>query len=428
MYLQAETLMNDNQQIHEQVLMVGGKPKLVALRTPVQGEYVIIDAINVVCSVDTFASCEMDKLNLKPKQILALDLDPDQSEWLHNELLKRIGADLAFIFGDEFRTLISKTTSYLQYANGYTVYSAEREILLNVGIGGERQNNTVLFSLTGTGCKLAKDGWQQRLYDFLNYAKAGKITRIDLAHDDLEGKYSDFDWANEQETQDRFLLPKTRIRPACTIAGEFKHGDPLNKGLTLYVGSRKNGKTMRCYEKGKQLGDPNSKWFRSELEMHAKARLIPFEVLIKPTEFFCGAYPYCEDLVNLAKKHYGDHTPQTVETMPAIKRQAEISLNRAINILKNQFGKYIKVFGEIFTKNNAPDYQKIFNKLKSDDIRDYYPKRLKLTANYFKDSPIITDLFGFDLQKLKPSAKDPDYFPPEFLKPNGFALPVGLSP
>lgn len=101
-------------------------------------------------------------------------------------------------------------------------------------------------------------------------ATDGKISRIDLAHDDFKGEYSSFDWANEQESNDMFLLPKTRNRPACTIAGEFKHGDPQNKGLTLYVGSRKNGKVIRCYEKGKQLGDKSSPWFRSELEIHAK--------------------------------------------------------------------------------------------------------------------------------------------------------------
>lgn len=404
-------------------IMVNGQPKLVPLRVPTSGEYVVIDAINVVCSVDTFTTADMQRLNTTPKEILALNLNNDQSEWLHAQILHRMESDLSLIFGSEFSNLIPKGSTYLQYAHGYTVYSPEREILLNVGIGGERQNNTVLFSLTGMGCKLAQDGWESRLYDFLNFAQDGKITRIDLAHDDLDGHYSSFDWANQKETDNAFMLPKTRNRPACTIAGEFKHGDPLNKGLTLYVGSRKNGKVIRCYEKGKQLGDTSSAWFRSELEIHAKARIIPFDVLLRPTEFFCGAYPYCLELIEIAKKHMGDHTPQTVDKMPATKRQAHITLNRAISLLKHQFGKYLKAFGEIFTKDNEPDYEKIFSKVTTDQVKDYYPKRLRLTANYFKNSPVVVK--KDDLLRQFHDDID-DEIPPEFLiKSNNFALVIG---
>lgn len=99
-------------------------------------------------------------------------------------------------------------------------------------------------------------------------------------------------------------------------------------------------------------------------------------------------YPYCLELIQLAKKHQGDHTPQNVERMNTIKNESKISLARAIEILKCQFGKYIKVFGEIFTKEDkTPDYKKIFDKIKTDEPDNYYPKRLRLIANYFGFNP-----------------------------------------
>jgi DNA relaxase NicK len=52
------------------------------------------------------------------------------------------------------------------------------------------------------------------------------------------------------------------------------------------VGKRKNGKLLRVYEKGKQLGDESSPWVRWELELHNRDRVIPWEVLLEPVQDF----------------------------------------------------------------------------------------------------------------------------------------------
>lgn len=382
--------------VQEKTILIGGETHLLPLRVPTKGEYVVIDALNIVCSVETFTNKQMYELGTTAKDLFRLDLDNEQKERLNDMVISAMALDLSNIFGDMFGIIIPKNAGIHYYKNGYTVYSPENEILLNIGIGG--QNETVFLGLTGMGCKLADEGWELRLHHWLdNVATDGKISRIDLAHDDFKGEYSSFDWANEQESNDMFLLPKTRNRPACTIAGEFKHGDPQNKGLTLYVGSRKNGKVIRCYEKGKQLGDTSSPWFRSELEIHAKKRLIPFDILLHPTEYFCGAYPYCLDLIELAKKNKGDHKPQIVDKFESIKQESKISLHRAIDIIRHQFGKYIKAFGEIFTNTymngqKTPDFQKIFSKICTKKDKDYYPKRLKLCANYYNPNSKFADL------------------------------------
>ena len=48
-------------------------------------------------------------------------------------------------------------------------------------------------------------------------------------------------------------------------AGDWTTSEDDPHGRTLYLGSRKSRAFIRAYEKGKQLGDPNSNWVRVEL-------------------------------------------------------------------------------------------------------------------------------------------------------------------
>lgn len=385
------------------IIDTDGENKLIPIRVPVQGQYVIIDAVNFVCSINTFSNQQMKDLGVTIKDLLMQDLDDLQTLHLDEMFLEQLKLFCINVFGDDFGDFHKKVGGLHGYKYSILVKSVEGEILLNIAYGGSSQNNTVFFGLTGTGCKFANIGWESRLYQFLTTAVDAKISRIDLAHDDFEGSYSSFEWADERESQDAFMLPKTRNRPACRIAGEFKHGDPQNKGLTLYVGNRQNGKVIRCYEKGKQLGYKSSSWFRSELEIHNKKRLIPFDVLLNPTDYFCGAYPYCLELVELAKKHGGDNTPQHLQAMPSVKNESKISLFRMIEIFKTQFGKHLKTMGELFVKDDKPDYNKIFEILKTDKKDDYYPKRLRLPVSFFSRKDKLQAINEFEKEFLEKS-------------------------
>lgn len=371
-----------------------GETVIVPIRVPVDGQYVVIDGLHYVLTIDDFAPPEAKKLSTTLTELFALDLDIEQYTFLQERLLDGIKYDLGWIFGEHFTNIVQTVSGINFYKHGYKVVSEQGETLLNIGFGGK--NSGVFFGLTGTGCKMANDGWETRLHDDLLVNKTNaRITRVDLAHDDLIGAYSSFETANQKESDDYFMLPKSRIRPACTILGEFKHGDPQGKGLTLGIGSRANGKYFRGYEKGKQLGDSTSPWFRSELEIRAVKRIIPLDVLIEPTEYFAGAYPYCLDLLKLAKDHQDDDdkgspiqnvSPIKISYFKSVKNEAKIAVSRAMEIFKNQFGKYLKVFGEIFQKDGKPDYQGIYNSLITDKTKDYHPKRLAL-ATYVYCSP-----------------------------------------
>ena len=52
-----------------------------------------------------------------------------------------------------------------------------------------------------------------------------------------------------------------------------------------------NGKMLRIYEKGKQLGDSESPWVRVEAELRNKSRVIPWDALTRPGSYLAGAYP-----------------------------------------------------------------------------------------------------------------------------------------
>ena len=77
--------------------------------------------------------------------------------------------------------------------------------------------------------------------------------------------------------------------PTSNVNGDWI--EPTGKGRTFYVGVRENGKLLRVYEKGKQLGEKDSPWVRWEVELHNEDRVIPWDVLIAPGRYVAGSYP-----------------------------------------------------------------------------------------------------------------------------------------
>ena len=174
--------------------------------------------------------------------------------------------------------------------------------------------NSVYINLTGLGLTMAADGWEERLYDFFQtHAPNAKITRIDLSHDFLNGEYS-IDQCFQDWQDGKFKHKFSAKNPVAE-----QHGtDWLNgtkTGRTLYVGSAKSDKRLMAYEKGKQLGDPNSPWVRLELRMRNHKLTLPHEMLINPSLFFVGSY----DVINDIFSNYNVKTDK-----PALKQKKRI--------------------------------------------------------------------------------------------------------
>jgi len=140
----------------------------------------------------------------------------------------------------------SRNKGYLGYSDSWDLghkYSKSYGVLATCG---QTQGNTCLVSLSGSGCTPVND-WQA-VYDLLVSLNA-KITRVDLAHDDFDGIYN-ITAALEMWALGQFTT--SGRPPNAQYVDDFDSG----KGKTLYIGNRANGKLLRVYEKGKQLGDP----------------------------------------------------------------------------------------------------------------------------------------------------------------------------
>jgi len=153
--------------------------------------------------------------------------------------------------------------------------------------GGSAQLGRVYVSLMGVACSLCVD-WPG-LALWLEKAEC-RLSRVDLAFDDLEAKNYSVDTALSDYAAGAFN-PAKAGKPAShkfLSSGEFGE----RPARTLYVGKRENGKMCRIYEKGQQLGDiVHPDWVRVELELRAKDRVIPFDVLTQPAVYLAGAYP-----------------------------------------------------------------------------------------------------------------------------------------
>ena len=149
-------------------------------------------------------------------------------------------------------------------------------------IGG--QAGTAMLSLPGAACAIISDWHALALY--LRDTLKANVTRWDGAVDDYTGSHSVND-AVELYLNGEFTVGGNM--PSCNQHGNWIQPD--GSGRTFYVGKRKNGKMLRVYEKGMQLGGRWHPWVRWEVELHNKDRIIPWEVLLEPGRFFVGCYP-----------------------------------------------------------------------------------------------------------------------------------------
>ncbi len=227
--------------------------------------------------------------------------------------------------------------------------------------GGKNQRNTATIQLNAQACALITDWLSLKIWCELN---AKKITRVDLAHDDISGGTLTIDRAIQWLKDGLFSNNGTR-EGLTAVKGRLIDDLGSGDGKTLYIGNRKSGKMLRIYEKGKQLGDASSPWVRVELELKDKDRIIPWDVLINPSHYLAAAYP-CLNFLSA-----------TQHKIKTVKKSVEVSLDSAIHHLRNMGGMLIN----IMMHQHGGDAFTVVNTLKRDGI----PKRLKPYAAHLSD-------------------------------------------
>lgn len=224
-----------------------------------------------------------------------------------------------------------------------------------VAWGGEKQRGKVYVSINGSGCSLVTD-WRKPKR-FVESVGA-TITRVDVAVDALHGEFT-LDSAKEWYESKGFNAGGRK--PLYSVAGDWL--TPTGAGRTFYVGRRQNGKYCRIYEKGKQLGNRESPWTRFEVELHNTDREIPYDIISNPSEYFSGAYPCCEGLV--------EHGAQRIKTLRA---EHEISLEHLVTYCKVAYGKLIHVLR--FNAQTQDEESKLLDELAVEGV----PRRLGKTS------------------------------------------------
>ena len=258
-------------------------------------------------------------------------------DWLAFTLRLSDEYHMAHLLADLTRLFQVRHTADCDYGwNGYTRRAMLGEFGL-VAWGGKTQNDTAYISLNAHGCALATDwpGVQAWIAE-----RQAKISRIDLAHDDFTGTAWNIERLRAEYLGHGFTGDNGR-KPTSILIGDYDNG---SKGRTYQIGTRAAGKLLRGYEKGKQLGDPNSPWFRVELELLAKNRLIPWEILTQPGRYLAGAYPCLAAL---------SESPARV---PTSIKAAGVEYETLVQHVRRQYGQAIRLIYHVEQKNPASTY------------------------------------------------------------------------
>lgn len=328
----------------------GGRVKEVTRRVPASGDVACIDTLRFTLHQKTFEKTALEECG--PDAIFSLASDTD--------FIREASRVLAPIFGFGVSRSTGKGRDF--YREAFVLGEGFGYVCIG-NAGKNNQQGTVLIELNGLGCINARPGWESRLYDFLSHVAIRPVlTRVDIAFDDMAGTLVSPDWAEAQWLAGGFTKCVGKL-PNIERAGNWHN--PTGAGRTLYIGSRKYSSIFaRFYEKGKEQGDPSSPWCRAEVEFKNADRVLPLDMLVRPSEYFLAAYPA---LVFLD----AHRTPIRI----AVKREkAQIGVSHAKRIIKHQFGKYLRVLRDL-----QEDPAALLEDLVCDDP-SAWPDRLKKLA------------------------------------------------
>lgn len=235
----------------------------------------------------------------------------------------------AFFLGEAFDTLQERRGGLHGYKTSFDIGKTGGML----AYGGQR--GTALVSLPGSACAQITDWYA--CYHLFNEILKGRITRWDGAVDVFDGSPS-VDDAVKFYLSGQFNAGGNKA--SCSQQGNWIEAD--GSGRTFYVGKRKNGKLLRVYEKGKQLGDETSPWVRWELELHNRDRIIPWDVLLEPGKYVAASYA-CMGWVSDIQERIRTTQHTTTISYEHLSRYAKQAYGKLIGLMLEVEGSPEKV-------------------------------------------------------------------------------------
>ena len=257
-----------------QVVIRNGKSVEQLLRRPTAGNLAFIDQLTFVFDKDSIPEL--------------LGREASEFEY-YDQYVAALNTYLIDIFG--FVASHDRGRMHNFYYSSYNLGDRQR-CYGYVCLGGTiNQGNadSICVEITATGLAAAEDGWEHRLYTFSRLPEVSGFhyTRVDLTHDFLRGEWS-VDDVLAHYRQGGFTNAHTCPKLEC-VGSDF--WNDTQTGKTVYIGSRQSSRLLRCYEKGKQLGDKDSPWLRCELELRSRDIVIPLDIVFRAGDYLVAAYP-----------------------------------------------------------------------------------------------------------------------------------------
>lgn len=225
------------------------------------------------------------------------------------------------------------------YENHFRVLTPDGVHCGFVAMGGQRQRGTICVELTGSGCAHVK-AWAH-VAAFID-SMGARITRVDCAHDDFEGRCT-LDDVKRWHEEGAF---NTNGRPPALNVQGWNDGS----GQSVYVGKNTGNQQLCAYEKGRQQGardgDPQAKWIRLEGRFGAKYRTITIDVLTDPAAYLVGHFPALRRVLRHASLRMRTSKERAVANLCSAVRHAKRQTGALLNLIKkhvpeSEFGDWI---------------------------------------------------------------------------------------
>ncbi|WP_266182165.1 replication initiation factor domain-containing protein [Dyella humicola] len=214
------------------------------------------------------------------------------------------------------------------YDHHFKLHTPEAEPCGLIAFGGERQHHTIMIQMTGAGCAHVA-AWG-RVRERLEALRA-RITRVDVAHDDYEGRYN-VEHAIKWHGQGLFT---TSGRPPALQVVGWDDGS----GKSVYIGKNTGNQQLVVYEKGREQGarddDEGVNWVRWEARFGSAYRDIPLDVLTDPVAYLVGHYPPLQYWIEAV-----------CSRMRTSKVRAASNLAHSIRWARRQYGSLINLLAE----------------------------------------------------------------------------------